>query len=333
MSILVTGGAGYIGSHMVGRLADAGEDVIVLDTLTTGFAWLVDPRSRLVVGDAGDMELLAKIFASHRIEAIVHFAGSVIVPESVSDPLKYYRNNTATTRNLIEAATRAGIDKLIFSSTAAVYGMTGLDPVSEDTPLNPISPYGRSKLMSEMMLADVAAASDLRYGILRYFNVAGADPKGRTGQATARATHLIKLACQTALGLRPIMDVYGTDYPTPDGTCLRDFIHIVDLIEAHWLLLEHLRAGGESVTLNCGYGTGYSVREVIETVKAVSGVDFPVSLKPRRAGDPASVVAEAGRIRDMLGFEPAHDSLEEIVSSAIGWERYLETLESRPEVA
>jgi UDP-glucose 4-epimerase len=333
MSILVTGGAGYIGSHMVSRLADAGEEVIVLDTLATGFPWLVDHRACLIEGDAGDMALVERLSNDHSIEAILHFAGSVIVPESVVDPLKYYWNNTATTRNLIEAATRAGVDKIIFSSTAAVYGMTGLDAVSEENRLRPISPYGRSKLMSEMMLADVAGATGLRYGILRYFNVAGADPLGRTGQATARATHLVKLACQTALGLRPCMEVFGTDYPTRDGTCIRDFIHVTDLVEAHWLMLERLRQGGESATLNCGYGTGYSVHEVIDAVKAASGVDFPVVLQPRRIGDPASVVAAAGRIRSELGWEPAHASLEDIVHSALGWEHYLNTLETRPEVA
>lgn len=333
MSVLVTGGAGYIGSHMVCRLADAGEDVIVLDTLETGFAWLVDRRATLVIGNAGDMDLLASLFASHSIDAIVHFAGSVIVPESIVDPLKYYANNTGTTRNLLQAAVLAGIDKFIFSSTAAVYGMTGLDPVEEETPLQPISPYGRSKLMSEMMLADVAAAHPLRYGVLRYFNVAGADPMGRTGQATARATHLIKLACQTALGLRPVMDIYGTDYPTPDGTCLRDFIHISDLVEAHALLLDYLRAGGASATFNCGYGRGYSVREVIDTTRTMSGTNFPERLLPRRPGDPASVVASATRIKSTLGWQPRHDDLAGIVRSALAWERHLDTLENRPEVA
>lgn len=325
MAVLVTGGAGYIGSHMVLRLADAGEDVVVLDNLTTGFDWAVDHRARLVEGNVGDMGFVGDLIRQHGITEIVHFAGSIVVPESVANPLKYYANNTAASRNLIEAAVAGGVRHMVFSSTAAVYGMTGLEPVSEDAVLNPMSPYGRSKLMTEMMLADVAAAHPLTYGALRYFNVAGADPQRRSGQSSPTATHLIKVACQAALGQRDHVDIFGTDYPTPDGTGVRDYIHVTDLVEAHALLLAHLRAGGQSTTLNCGYGQGYSVRQVIDMVRRVSGVDFPVREAPRRAGDPPAIVAGAGRIRALLGWQPAHADLEEIVGSAYGWERHLLT--------
>jgi len=325
MAVLVTGGAGYIGSHMVLRLADAGEDVVVLDNLVTGFDWAIDHRAKFVSGNAGDVALLADIISTHKISEIVHFAGSIVVPESVVDPLKYYANNTAASRNLIEAAVKGGVKHMVFSSTAAVYGMTGLEPVGEDNALNPMSPYGRSKLMTEWMLADVAAATPLTYGVLRYFNVAGADPKKRSGQSTPLATHLIKVACQTALGQRAKMDIFGTDYPTPDGTCVRDYIHVTDLVEAHALLLEHLRGGGESTTLNCGYGKGYSVREVVDTVRKISGVEFIAEEGPRRAGDPPAIVAGADKVRNLLGWKPAHDDLDEIVQSAYDWERYLVT--------
>lgn len=325
MSVLVTGGAGYIGSHMVLRLADAGEDVVVLDNLVTGFDWAIDPRARFVNGNAGDMDFVGDVIKTHGVTEIVHFAGSIVVPESVTNPLKYYANNTATSRNLIEAAVKGGVKHFIFSSTAAVYGMTGLAPVVEDTPLHPMSPYGRSKLMTEWMLADVAAAHPITYGVLRYFNVAGADPQRRSGQSTPLATHLIKVACQTALGQREKMDIFGTDYETPDGTCIRDYIHVTDLIEAHALLLGRLRQGGESTTLNCAYGQGYSVRQVIDTVKAVSGVDFRVDEGPRRAGDPASITATGEKVRNLLGWQPRHDDLTEIVTHALTWERYLAT--------
>ncbi|HVX72354.1 MAG: UDP-glucose 4-epimerase GalE [Devosia sp.] len=323
MTVLVTGGAGYIGSHMALRLGDAGEPTVVLDNLTTGFDWAVDHRATLVTGDAGDMAFVGGLIAEHKITEIIHFAGSIVVPESVVDPLKYYRNNTATSRNLLEAAVKGGVERFIFSSTAAVYGMTGLAPVEETTPLSPMSPYGRSKLMTEWMLADVAAAHPIKYGVLRYFNVAGADPKGRSGQSTPLATHLIKVASQTALGQRPKMDIFGTDYPTPDGTCIRDYIHVTDLIEAHKLLLDHLRAGGESTTLNCAYGQGYSVRQVVDMVKAVSGVDFRVDEGPRRAGDPASITATGEKVRQQLGWVPQHADLHEMVQTALDWERYL----------
>ncbi|HWA19942.1 MAG TPA: UDP-glucose 4-epimerase GalE, partial [Devosia sp.] len=323
MAVLVTGGAGYIGSHMALRLGDAGEEVVVLDNLSTGFDWAVDHRARFVQGDAGDMGFVSDVIAQYGIDEIVHFAGSIIVPESVVDPLKYYRNNTATSRTLLEAAVRAGVRHFVFSSTAAVYGMTGLAPVVEETPLQPISPYGRSKLMTEMMLADVAAAHPLKYGALRYFNVAGADPGGRSGQSSPQATHLIKVAAQAALGQREKMDIFGTDYETPDGTCIRDYIHVTDLIEAHKLLLDHLRAGGDSTTLNCAYGQGYSVRQVVDTVKEVSGVDFRVDEGPRRPGDPAAITATGEKVRQLLGWQPQHDDLREIVTHALNWERYL----------
>lgn len=325
MTVLVTGGAGYIGSHMVLRLTDAGEAVVVLDNLVTGFDWAIDHRAKFVQGDAGDIDFVVDLIKMHQITEIVHFAGSIVVPESVTNPLKYYGNNTATSRNLLDAAIKGGVKHFIFSSTAAVYGMTGLAPVVEETALNPMSPYGRSKLMTEWMLADVAAAHPITYGVLRYFNVAGADPKKRSGQSTPFATHLIKVAAQTALGQREKMDIFGTDYETPDGTCVRDYIHVTDLIEAHALLLGHLRKGGESTTLNCAYGQGYSVRQVIDTVKAVSGVDFRVDEGPRRAGDPASITATGRKVRSLLGWQPQHDDLTEIVTHAYDWERYLMT--------
>jgi UDP-glucose 4-epimerase len=325
MAVLVTGGAGYIGSHMVLNLADSGETVVVLDNLTTGFDWAIDGRAIFEQGHAGDTAFVRGLIDKHGISEIIHFAGSIVVPESVADPLKYYANNTATSRNLIEAAVLGGVQSFIFSSTAAVYGMTGLEPVVETTPLSPMSPYGRSKLMTEMMLADVAAAHPLRFGVLRYFNVAGADPGKRSGQSTPFATHLIKVACQTALGQRQKMDIFGTDYPTPDGTCVRDYIHVTDLIAAHALLLKHLRAGGESTTINCAYGQGYSVRQVVETVRRVSGVEFRVDEGPRRPGDPASVTATGQKARELLGWVPQHDDLEEIVQSAYAWEQHLMT--------
>ncbi len=331
MSILVTGGAGYIGSHMVLHLADAGEEVVVLDNLSTGFDWLIDHRVTFVNGNVADTDLVARIIAEHGVEAVVHFAGSIVVPESVENPLKYYKNNTANTRDLIQACVAGGVKHFIFSSTAAVYGMVGLEPVDEDVVLNPVSPYGKSKLMSEWMLADVAAAHPMTYGVLRYFNVAGADPQMRSGQSTAGATHLIKVAVQTALGHRDQMSVFGEDYPTPDGTCVRDYIHVADLVSAHAILLDHLRKGGESRTMNCGYGRGFSVDEVVSTVKAVTGVDFAVVRGPRRAGDPPSIVASADKIRQ-LGWQPQYEDLPGIVEMAYKWEKYLDTRNDRPSV-
>ena len=325
MAVLVTGGAGYIGSHMVLNLADAGEEIVVLDNLVTGFDWAIDGRAQFERGDAGDIELVKQLIEKYAVSAIIHFAGSIVVPESVSNPLKYYANNTATSRNLIEAAVQGGVKHFIFSSTAAVYGMTGLAPVVETTPLNPMSPYGRSKLMTEWMLADVAAAHPMSFGVLRYFNVAGADPGRRSGQSTPFATHLIKVACQTALGQREKMDIFGTDYDTPDGTCVRDYIHVTDLIAAHALMLTHLRDGGESTTLNCAYGQGYSVRQVVDMVREVSGVSLRADEGPRRPGDPASITATGEKVRSLLGWKPEHDDLREIVETAYAWERHLIT--------
>lgn len=320
MSVLVTGGGGYIGSHMVWRLLESGENVVVLDNFRTGFRWAVAPEATLVEGDVGDEALVGRIIADHGVEAIVHFAGSIVVPESVSDPLGYYLNNTVRTRALIAAAVAGGVKRFIFSSTAAVYGTPEVTPVSETAPLNPESPYGRSKLMTEWMLADTAVAHDFRYVALRYFNVAGADPQGRTGQSTSGATHLIKVAAQTALGQRASMAVHGTDYPTPDGTCIRDYIHVSDLVAAHSDALAYLRAGGGSLVANCGYGHGMSVLEVIETVKRVSGVDFEVITGPRRPGDPATIVASPALILSEFGWKPRYDDLEFIVRSALDWE-------------
>ncbi|WP_267521313.1 UDP-glucose 4-epimerase GalE [Bosea sp. (in: a-proteobacteria)] len=325
MAVLVSGGAGYIGSHMVLELLDRGENVVVLDNLSTGFWWAVPKEVPLIQGDIGDQDLLARIIAEHGITEIAHFAAKIVVPESVADPLGYYFNNTVKTRALLESAVRGGVRRIIFSSTAAVYGEPAVSPVPEEIDLNPINPYGRSKLMSEWMLADTAKAHGLAYVVLRYFNVAGADPRGRSGQSSPNATHLIKVAGQAALGQRPGLEVFGTDYPTPDGTCIRDYIHVTDLARAHIAALEHLRGGGESLTLNCGYGRGYSVKEVVEVVKKVSGVDFPVKLSGRRAGDPASLVAKADRIRSELGWTPEHDDLEEIVRQALTWEEKLKT--------
>lgn len=323
MSVLVTGGAGYIGSHMVLELVEAGERVVVLDDLSTGFAESVPREAVLVRGDAGDQELVGRIIGEHGVDAVAHFAAKIVVPESVADPLGYYLANTGKTRSLIEASVRAGVRHMIFSSTAAVYGDVTANPVSEDLTPAPVSPYGRSKLVSEWMLADTAVAHDFRHVILRYFNVAGADPAGRIGQSTPRATHLIKVACQTALGQRPVLEVFGTDYPTPDGSCVRDFIQVSDLARAHVSALAHLRAGGGCLTLNCGYGKGFSVLEVVAAVKRVSGVDFPVKLSPRRAGDPAAIVADASRIRALLDWQPRYDDLDAIVAQALAWEKRL----------
>ena len=323
MTVLVTGGAGYIGGHMVLALLDRGENVVVLDNLSTGFAWAVPPAAKLVVGDFGDEALVDDLIARHEIEAIAHFAAKIVVPESVVDPLGYYLNNTAKARNLLERATRGGVKHFIFSSTAAVYGEPAANPVFEDVALAPINPYGRSKLMVEWMLADVAKAHGLGYAVLRYFNVAGADPAGRLGQSSPVATHLIKVAAQAALGRRDGLDIYGTDYPTPDGSCVRDYIQVSDLVDAHLLALDHLRAGGGNLTCNCGYGRGFSVLEVVDVVKKVSGVDFPARLMGRRAGDPASLVAGADRVRETLGWRPKYDDLSVIVEQALSWERRL----------
>jgi UDP-glucose 4-epimerase len=323
MTVLVTGGAGYIGSHMVLELVDAGEDVVVLDNLSTGFRWAVPPSVPLIIGDCGDQEQVRALMRKHEVDAIIHFAGSIVVPDSVADPLGYYLNNTVRSRALIEAAVASGVKHFIFSSTAAVYGTPSTDMVVEDAPTAPISPYGSSKLMTEIMLADAARAHDLRYVALRYFNVAGADPKGRSGQSSPRATHLIKVACQTALGARSSLEVFGTDYPTRDGTCVRDYIHVSDLAAAHSAALHYLRAGGASDTFNCGYSAGYTVLEVIEAVKRMSRRSFEVSIAGRRAGDPASLVAQSAKIRSALGWQPRLDDLDRIVTHAYAWEERL----------
>ena len=328
MSVLVTGGAGYIGSHMALELLDAGEPVVVLDNLSTGLAWAVPKGATLVTGDVGDQALVRRVVETHGVSSIIHFAGSIVVPDSVADPLGYYLNNTVKSRALLEMAVKCGVRHFIFSSTAAVYGMTGDKPVAEDAPLAPMSPYGSSKRMTEIMLADTARAHDLRYVALRYFNVAGADPKGRSGQSTPNATHLIKVACETALGKRGRMQVFGTDYPTPDGTCLRDYIHVTDLTRAHMAALRYLRAGGESDIFNCGYGRGFSVLEVIDAVKRAAGRDFEVHMSARRPGDPASVVAASARIRKALAWVPEHDTLDAIVCDALSWEQRLSRLQT-----
>ena len=324
MTILVTGGAGYIGSHMVLELLDNGESVVVLDNLSTGFRWAVPTNATLVVGDIGDQELVRSIVRKHGVKSIIHFAGSIVVPESVVDPLGYYHNNTVKSRALMEVAVEMGIENFIFSSTAAVYGMPKEIPVREDAALAPMSPYGSSKLMTEIMLADTSRAHNFRYVALRYFNVAGADPKGRSGQSTPHATHLIKVACETALGKRPSMEVFGTDYETADGTCIRDYIHVTDLVRAHMAALHHLRDGGDSEVFNCGYSKGFSVLQVIDAVKRTSGADFEVRMSPRRLGDPAAIVAASDKIRVRLGWRPEYDNLETITVQALAWEAHLQ---------
>jgi UDP-glucose 4-epimerase len=323
MTILVTGGAGYIGSHMVHELVDAGEPAVVLDNLSTGFRFLIPSSVPFVAGSTGDRDLVAQTIARYGITAIIHFAASIVVPESVADPLGYYGNNTMNTCTLLDVAIKSGVRQFIFSSTAAVYGTGEQTPMREDAATLPISPYGMSKLMSEIMLHDAGKAHGLRFVILRYFNVAGADPKLRTGQSTAGATHLIKVACETALGKRAKIDIYGTDYPTPDGTCIRDYIHVSDLARAHSAALGYLRRGGASATFNCGYGRGASVLEVIDSVRRASGRDFPVEISGRRAGDPAAVVANVDRIRATLDWRPQFQDLDTIVAHAFAWERRL----------
>ncbi|RXH01617.1 UDP-glucose 4-epimerase GalE [Bradyrhizobium vignae] len=323
MAVLVTGGAGYIGSHVVYGLLEQNHRVIVLDNLSSGFREAVAKQATLVVGDVGDAELVSQLIAKHSISAIMHFAASTVVPESVAKPIAYYTNNTVKSLALIKAGISSGVRHLVFSSTAAVYGNPATQLVSEEAPPQPMSPYGASKLMTEMMLHDAAAASGLSYVVLRYFNVAGADPLMRTGQSTRAATHLIKIAVQTALGIRKSMDIFGADYPTPDGTCIRDYIHVCDLVSAHIKALEYLRGGGASVTLNCGYGHGSSVREIIAAVRRVSGSNFAAIQCERRAGDPAAIVADSGRLRQVLSWTPAYDDLDTVVAHALAWERKL----------
>ena len=323
MTVLVTGGAGYIGSHMVLALAEAGENVVVIDNLSTGFSAFVPENVPLFIGDAGDEHLVDGVISQHGVDSIIHFAGSVVVPESVRDPLLYYRNNTMTTRSLLNAAVKRGVSRFIFSSTAAMYGNPEQVPVTETAPTRPTSPYGTSKLMAEIMLHDVATAHELNYVVLRYFNVAGADPQGRVGLATVGATHLMKIAMEVATGQRAKIDIYGTDYPTPDGTCIRDFIHVSDLAQAHRAALAYLRTGGSSVTLNCGYGRGYSVLETIEAVRRVSGRAIPTQYAPRRPGDIMTMVADTTRLKALLDWTPAYDNLETIADHALAWEEKL----------
>lgn len=321
-TILVTGGAGYIGSHVARQLGARGERLVTLDNLSSGFRSAV-LHGELVVGDTGDEALVKRVLADHAVDTVLHFAAHVSVPESVANPLKYYRNNTSNTRTLLECCVAAGIRNFVFSSTAAVYGMAEGGVANEDTPTTPINPYGWSKLMSEWMLRDVAAATPLRYVALRYFNVAGADPGGRIGQATPEATHLLKVACEHAVGRRAHVSIYGTDYDTPDGTGVRDYIHVEDLASAHLRALDYLRAGGRSTTLNCGYGHGCSVRELLNEVARASGKVLNIIESPRRAGDAPRLVAMADQIRKTLSWVPEHDDLGGIVRSALAWEQRL----------
>lgn len=322
MSILVTGGAGYIGSHVVRQLREKRENVVVLDNLSTGFRSAV-LDAPLIVGDTGDRELVGRVLREHAVTTVMHFAAHTIVPESVSNPLKYYGNNTCSTRSLLQACSEADVKHFVFSSTAAVYGIPEGGVAAEDSRTQPINPYGTSKLMSEWMLRDLGAATALRYVVLRYFNVAGSDPGGRIGQSTINGTLLTKVACETAVGKRPHVSIFGTDYPTKDGTGIRDYIHVDDLASAHLKALEYLQGGGESQTLNCGYGHGYSVREVISMVNELNGTPIKTIEGPRRAGDPPSLVARAERIRQVLGWEPRLDDLAIIVKSQLAWEKRL----------
>jgi len=318
-TVLVTGGAGYIGSHVVRQLGERGEKVVVLDNLTTGFEEMVT-HGELVIGDTGDQALVDRLLKEYGVDSVLHFAAHTVVPESVTDPLKYYGNNTCNTRSLLQCCSAAGVKHFIFSSTAAVYGIPETTMVSEATPTAPINPYGQSKLMSEMMLRDLGVATSLRHVILRYFNVAGSDPQARIGQCTPNATLLIKVAVEVAMGKRAGMSIFGTDYPTPDGTGVRDYIHVEDLADAHLCALDYLRDGGESETLNCGYGHGYSVREVLESVERVHGQSIQVTEQPRRAGDPPMLVANANRATEVLGWKPQYDDLDTIVAHSLAWE-------------
>lgn len=322
MTILVTGGAGYIGSHVVRQLGERGDRVVVLDNLSTGFRSAV-LSGLLVIGDTGDRELVSRLLKDHDIDTVMHFAAHTVVPESVSNPLKYYGNNTCSTRNLLQCCEAAGVRHFVFSSTAAVYGIPEGGIAAEESPTQPINPYGTSKLMSEWMLRDLAAASSLRYVVLRYFNVAGSDPGGRIGQSTINGTLLTKVACETAVGKRPHVAIFGTDYPTPDGTGVRDYIHVEDLAAAHVKALEYLSGGGTSQTLNCGYGHGYSVREVVSMVDRLHGQAIKTIEGPRRAGDPPALVARAQRVRETLGWVPQFDDLSLIVKSQLAWEKRL----------
>ena len=321
VNVLVTGGAGYIGSHMVLALLDAGHSPLILDDFSTGHEQLVPVGVPVIRGNVGDREVTDRLFADHKIDAVAHFAASIVVPESVADPLKYYLNNTVSTARLIKACVNAGVGRFIFSSTAAVYGNQDESLIGEEAGCWPENPYGTSKLMSEQILGDASKAHDLSYVALRYFNVAGADPAGRAGQLSKPATHLIKVALEVATGQRDVMQVFGTDYPTDDGSCIRDYIHVTDLIAAHMAALEHLLGGGRSLTLNCGYGKGSSVHQVLESVARLSGTNLNVEMAARRAGDAAALVADSTRLRNRLGWQPQLDDLDGIVRSALAWER------------
>ena len=325
MSVLITGGAGYIGSHMAHHLLEVGENekITILDNLSTGVEKNMPQGITFVRGDIADQALVSKILEAQKIDSVIHFAGSVVVPESVEKPLDYYANNTSASRSLIEACVRQGVGNFIFSSTAAVYGTPAVIPVAEDSPTPSESPYGRSKLMTEWILQDAAAAHDIKFGILRYFNVAGADPQGRTGQSTPRATHLIKRACEAATGKIAKLTIFGTDYDTLDGTGVRDFIHVSDLVDIHKCVLDRLRGGGESLLINCGYGRGFSVRQVVAAVERVSGKSLAVELAPRRPGDLGIVVANTAKLSKLLNWKPRHDDLDKIVETALNWERRL----------
>jgi UDP-glucose 4-epimerase len=322
-SVLVTGGAGYIGSHTVLQLVARGERVVVLDDLSTGFRQAVRDVP-LVIGSVGDRRLVDALLDEHRVDTIVHFAAHTIVPESVSNPLKYYGNNTCSTRSLLEAASTAGVKHFVFSSTAAVYGVAGDGLISEESPTAPINAYGTSKLMSEWMLRDLSAVTPMRHVALRYFNVAGSDPAGRIGQSTRAATLLVKVACEAAVGKRTHLSVFGTDYPTPDGTGVRDYIHVEDLAGAHLNALDYLRGGGRSLTANCGYGHGYSVREVLSSVEKIAGLKLNIKEEPRRAGDPPSLVAKCDKVRSVLGWQPKLDDIDTIVRTSLEWEKRLQ---------
>jgi len=322
-SVLVTGGAGYIGSHTVLQLVARGERVVVLDDLSTGFRQAVRDVP-LTVGNVGSRKVVDQVLAEHDVDTIIHFAAHTIVPESVSDPLKYYCNNTAATRSLLEAASAAGVKHFVFSSTAAVYGIPESGIASEETPTAPINPYGTSKLMTEWMLRDLCAVTAMRSVVLRYFNVAGSDTQGRIGQSTRKATLLVKAAVEAAVGKRPHLSIFGTDFPTPDGTGVRDYIHVEDLATAHLKALDYLRAGGASLTANCGYGHGYSVREVLSSVERIAGLKLDIREEARRAGDPPALVAKADKVRNVLGWKPQLDDIDVIVRTSLDWEKRLQ---------
>jgi len=323
--ILITGGAGYIGSHAAWACVDAGFEIVVVDDLSTGVARNVPASATLIEMDIGDRAAVARVLSSHQVDAILHFAGSIVVPESVVNPGLYYENNTSKSLGLIQEAIKADVKAFIFSSTAAVYAPGSAESLGESAPKAPLSPYGQSKLMTELMLADMSAAHGLSVGVLRYFNVAGADPQGRTGQSSPYATHLIKVACQVATGQRPSMDVFGTDYDTPDGTCVRDYIHVSDLADAHVLLAQYLLAGGANVTANCGYGKGASVLEVLASLEKQLNHPIATKMSPRRAGDAPSLVANSAHLKSLVPWKPKYENIDDIVAAALAWERQLTT--------